>query len=165
MILHRENIETDSFIDINNDIFRIVKALNKNQRIKRLLTYTGKEPLQEENDITEELIDKQICRVPLIPFDENEGSICVVSVVKGDVESTSDTINMLLAIDVFTPGNQWIINEGIRPLMIAHEINNTMKYTVNQTGGIKYRLGDFVSAQLSDVLLGYRLLFEVVIDD
>ena len=57
------------------------------------------------------------------------------------------------------------INEGIRPLQIAHVINNLMKFKVNQTDGVKYRLTDIINAQLSDVLLGYRMIYTTVIDE
>ena len=49
--------------------------------------------------------------------------------------------------------------------MIAHAVNNIMKYKVIQTGGIKYRLVDIINAQLSDTFLGYRLIYNAVIDD
>lgn len=49
--------------------------------------------------------------------------------------------------------------------MIAHTISNIMKYKVSQTGGVKYRLDSIINAQLSDVLLGYRMVYNVVIDD
>ena len=81
------------------------------------------------------------------------------------MDQKSETMATTLAIDIFTPGNQWIINDGIRPLIIAHEINNIMKYTVNQTDGVKYRLTDIINSQLSDVLLGYRMIYETIIDD
>ena len=35
----------------------------------------------------------------------------------------------------------------------------------NQTDGVKYRLVDIINAQLSDVLIGYRLIYIAVIDD
>ena len=66
---------------------------------------------------------------------------------------------------MFTPSNQWVINQGLRPLLLCHVVNNVMKYNVNQTGGIKYRLIKFVDAQLTDVLMGYRMIFEVIIDE
>ena len=81
------------------------------------------------------------------------------------MDQKSETILAVLCVDVFTPGNQWIIAEGVRPLMIAHAVNNIMKYKVIQTGGVKYRLVDIINAQLSDTLLGYRLIYNAVIDD
>jgi hypothetical protein len=164
MLLNKNIKEFDSFLDINNDIYRIVSELNNGKDLKKLLKNTDSNPLKGQ-EVTADLRETQINRIPLIPDNEANGSICVVSVVKGDIDEGSDSINLILAIDVFTPGNQWIINEGIRPLIIANEIDNIMKKSVNQTGGIKYRLTDFISAKLSDILIGYRLLYGVVIDD
>lgn len=40
-----------------------------------------------------------------------------------------------------------------------------MKYELTQTGGVKYRCTGIVHCQLTDILLGYRMLYEAVIDD
>ena len=40
-----------------------------------------------------------------------------------------------------------------------------MRKELKQTGGIKYRLSTIVNAQLSDILLGYRLIYDIVIND
>ena len=165
MILNKNVMETDSFLDVNNDIYRILTVFNNCQELKKLLVYTDKKPLERKKDVDKDLRDTQIARVPLIPYDENEGSIIIVTLVSADEDTKSDILHPTLAIDVFTPGNQWIINEGIRPLNIAHIISNLMKYDLVQTGGVKYRCTGIVNAQLSDILLGYRMLYEVVIDD
>lgn len=164
MILNRDTLENDSFLDINNDIYRIITVFNNCQELKKLLVCTDTKPL-EKDDIDKDLRDKQISRVPMLPYDEEEGSIVVISFISGTVAQKTYAIDSCIAIDIFTPGNQWIINEGIRPLMIAHTINNLMRKELKQTGGVKYRLTDIVNAQLSDILLGYRLIFETVIDD
>lgn len=165
MILNKNVQETDSFLDVNNDIYRIITVFNNNQELKRLLVYTDKKPLERKEDVTVDLRDKQIARVPLLPYDEEEGSLIVVSLISAEENPKTDTLHPTLAIDIFTPGNQWIINEGIRPLNIAHVISNLMKYELTQTGGVKYRCTGLVHCQLSDVLLGYRMLYDVVIDD
>ena len=164
MLLNKNIKEFDSFLDINNDIYRIVSELNNGKDLKKLLKNTDTNPLKGQ-EVTADLRETQINRIPLIPDNEANESIYVVSVVKGDIDEGSDSINLILAIDVFTPGNQWIINEGIRPLQIAHVISNLMKYKLTQTGGVKYRCTGLVNAQLSDILVGYRLLYEAVIDD
>ena len=164
MILNKNTEFTDSFLDINNDIYRIITKFNEDQPLKRLLINTTKKPLQGP-EVEKDLRDVQIGRVPLVPYDEEEGSIIIVSLLQGDIEKNGETMVGTIAIDVFTPGNQWIIAEGIRPLMIAHTISNIMKYKVSQTGGVKYRLDNIINAQLSDVLLGYRMIYNVVIDD
>jgi len=165
MILNKNVQETDSFLDVNNDIYRIITVFNNNQELKRFLVYTDKKPLERKEDVTADLRDKQIARVPLLPYDEEEGSLIVVSLISAEENPKTDTLHPTLAIDIFTPGNQWIINEGIRPLNIAHVISNLMKYELTQTGGVKYRCTGLVHCQLSDVLLGYRMLYDVVIDD
>lgn len=165
MILNKNVMETDSFLDINNDIYRILTVFNNCQELKKLLVYTDEAPLERAEDIEKDLRDNQLARVPLLPYDENEGSIVVVSLISADESNKTDTLHPTLAIDVFCPGNQWIINEGLRPLQIAHVISNLMKYNLVQTGGVKYRCTGMVNAQLSDILVGYRMLYETVIDD
>lgn len=164
MILSKNFVETDSFLDLNNDIYRIITVFNDCQELKKLLVHTDKKPL-EGADIDKDMRDGQIGRVPILPFNEEEGSVVVVSFVSGEMDPASTTMASVLAIDVFTPGNQWIINEGIRPLQIAHVINNLMQKELIQTGGVKYRLAEIVNSQLSDILLGYRMIYEVVLDD
>ena len=143
----------------------MLTLFNNCQELKRLLVYTDKKPLEQKKDVTKDLRDTQISRVPVLPYDEEEGSIVVVSLISADESSKKDVLHPTIAIDIFTPGNQWIINEGIRPLQIAHVISNLMKYKLTQTGGVKYRCTGLVNAQLSDILVGYRLLYEAVIDD
>lgn len=165
MILNRNKNEVDTFLSVNNDIYRIITAMNKSDNLKKLLVHTDHKPLQGKSLEDVDMRDKQISRVALLPYDEEEGSIVNVTLINGTMEHESNTLAGTLAIDVFTPGNQWIINEGIRPLMIAHAINNIMIYDVNQTDGVKYRLTDIINAQLSDILLGYRLIYTAIIDD
>ena len=132
--------------------------------LKKLLINTDDKPLQGP-DVKRSLIDTQISRVALLPYDEEEGSIVNITLVNGVTEPNSNTFVGTMAIDIFTPGNQWIINEGVRPLMIAHAVDNIIRYKFNQTDGVKYRLTDILSAQLTDVLMGYRLIYTTVIDD
>ena len=164
MILLKDKKENDSFLSINNDIYRIITVFNKNQELKKLLVHTNEKPLQGEK-VEKDLRDKQISRAPLLPYDEEEGSLVVVTMVDGTIDPSSNTVLTTLAIDVFTPGNQWIINEGVRPLQIVHAINNLMKDEMKQTDGVKYRLSSVVNSQLSDILLGYRMIYESVIDE
>lgn len=164
MILLKDKKDIDSFLTINNDIYRIITAFNKNADLKKLLINTDDKPLQG-NEVTKDLRDKQIGRAPLLPYDEEDGSIIVVSLINGDVIRDSSTLYTTLAIDVFTPGNQWIINEGIRPLNIAFLINNIMISEMKQTDGVKYRLTSIINSQLSDVLIGYRMIYETIIDE
>ena len=164
MIINKNKQEIDTFLSINNDIYRMMKTLDKDQALKKLLVNTDTKPLQGK-DVEKSLVDKQISRVALLPYDEEEGSIVNITLVNGVMDHNTNTFKGTMAIDVFTPGNQWIINDGVRPLIIIHAIDNIIRYQFNQTDGIKYRLTDVLSAQLTDVLLGYRLVYVAVIDD
>ena len=164
MIVNKNMNEVDRFLDLNNDITRILNIFNNCQELKKMLVHTDTRPLERE-DIDKDLRDKQIARVPLLPYDEEEGSIVVITFINGEIDTRTNKVIGNIAIDIFTPGNQWIINEGIRPLQIAHIIDNLMTKDLVQTGGVKYRLSDIVASQLSDILLGYRLIYDVVIDD
>ena len=164
MILNKEKKEVDTFLSVNNDIYRMVKALDKDDMLKKLLVNTDSKPLQGSN-VEKSLIDKQITRVALLPYDDEEGSVVNITMINGTLNHNTNTFNNTLAVDVFTPGNQWIINEGVRPLMIAHAVDNIIRSDFNQTDGVKYRLVDIINAQLSDVLIGYRLIYIAVIDD
>lgn len=164
MIINKNKQEIDTFLSVNNDIYRMVVALDKDEMLKKLLINTDDKPLQGP-DVNRSLIDTQISRVALLPYDEEEGSIVNVTLVNGVTEPNTNTFVGTMAIDIFTPGNQWIINEGVRPLMIAHAVDNIIRYKFNQTDGVKYRLTDILSAQLTDVLMGYRLIYTTVIDD
>lgn len=105
MILNKNQTEIDSLLTVNNDIYRIITAFNNNMPLKQLLVNTGFKPLQGEQ-IEKDLRDTQISRVPLIPFDEEEGSIIVVTLINGEKDFKSGTMGTELAIDVFSPGNQ-----------------------------------------------------------
>lgn len=164
MILNKERKEVDTFLSVNNDIYRMVKALDKDEMLKKLLVNTDSKPLQGSS-VDKSLIDKQITRVALLPYDDEEGSVVNITMINGTLNHNTNTFNNTLAVDVFTPGNQWIINEGVRPLMIAHAVDNIIRSDFNQTDGVKYRLVDIINAQLSDVLIGYRLIYIAVIDD
>ncbi len=165
MILSKIETTTDAFLDVNNDIYRIISVLNGCQEIKRLLKYTDKRPFEDKEDIKEDMRDIQICRVPVLPEDGNEGSMIVVTMVDGVVYQDSITLGVALTIDVFTPSSQWIINEGVRPLFIAHVVDNLVRNEFEQTGGVKYRLDQITNAQLSDVLVGYRMIYHSIIND
>lgn len=165
MILHKNSKETDSFLDLNNDIYRIMTVFNNCQELKRLLVYTDKKPLERAEDVVDDLRDKQIARVPVLPYNETDGSMIIISVIDGNRDPETKILHPTLAIDIMTPGNQWIINEGIRPMNIAHIVTNLMEYELTQTGGVKYRCRKLLHCQLSDVLVGYRLLYETVIDE
>ena len=69
MILNKNVMETDSFLDVNNDIYHMITIFNNCQELKKLLVYTDKKPLERKEDVNKDLRDTQISRVPLLPYD------------------------------------------------------------------------------------------------
>lgn len=166
MILNKRPLEAEKLLKINNDIYRIMTVLNQDKALRKLIVNTGINPLQMA-DVPEEqdLRDKQITRTPLLPHNAEDSTTVSITFIHGAAEMETDSMFTTLVIDIFTPGNQWIINEGVRPLNIAHAIDNIMQFELKQTDGVRYRLSEIVNTQLSDVLLGYRMIYESTIND
>ena len=65
MIINKNKQEIDTFLSVNNDIYRMVVALDKDEMLKKLLINTDDKPLQGP-DVKRSLIDTQISRVALL---------------------------------------------------------------------------------------------------
>lgn len=161
------NQEAGLFLSLNNDINRIVHTLDSVPEIKKLLYYIDRDPLQQK-DLDFSLVDKTIWRTPLIPLhNETDVDASYISVsllsdeLDGDYRNSSSTI----AIDVWTPPEQWIINDGLRPYLICHYIEKTMRTKFMQTSGVKYRLSQVINVKLSDRLIGFRMVYETILEN
>lgn len=163
-MIKKESRRKNAAIIINNDIYRIVAELNKDEQLKKFLYNKVQRPLSDEKTIGD-LIDINILRAPIIDESTDKGSYCVVSLVKLDRDESAHAFYFTIAVDVFTPGNQWIIDRGVRPLLITERISDIIENKLSQTGGVNYRHETTVSAQLTNNLTGYRMLFNTVIDD
>ena len=158
MILNSNKKENEMALNINNDVYRLVKGLNEREDFKRLLICSDYE-MKENNDLSIDLIDKVIVRTPLIPNIDN--SVCAITINKALFKDNSYYLQ--ICIDVLTPLNQWLVSDGIRPLLLCNCINNFMD-DFKQTNGVKYRLLDMSSMSLGEDLKGYRLCYHTIID-
>lgn len=158
MILTNTKKDNEMALNINNDIYRLVKGLNEIEDFKRLLICSDY-ALKEKKDLSINLIDKVIVRTPLIP--NINKSICAITINKAI--SKDNSYYLQISVDILTPLNQWLVIGGIRPLLLCNCINNFIK-DFNQTNGVKYRLVDITSMSLSDDLKGYRLCYHTIID-
>ena len=158
MILTNKKKDNEMALNINNDIYRLVKGLNEIEDFKRLLICSDYS-LKEKKDLSINLIDKVIVRTPLIP--NIDKSICAITINKAI--SKDNSYYLQISIDILTPLNQWLVVSGIRPLLLCNCINNFIK-DFNQTNGVKYRLVDITSMSLSDDLKGFRLCYHSIID-
>lgn len=158
MILTSIKKDNEMALNINNDIYRLVKGLNEIEDFKKLLICSDYD-LKEKKDLSIDLIDKVIVRTPLIP--NIDKSICAITINKAI--SKDNSYYLQISVDILTPLNQWLVIGGIRPLLLCNCINNFIK-DFNQTNGVKYRLVDITSMSLSDDLKGFRLCYHTIID-
>ena len=158
MILTSIKKDDEMALNINNDIYRLVKGLNEIEDFKKLLICSDYD-LKEKKDLSIDLIDKVIVRTPLIP--NIDKSICAITINKAI--SKDNSYYLQISIDILTPLNQWLVVGGIRPLLLCNCVNNFIK-GFNQTSGVKYRLVDITSMSLSDDLKGFRLCYHTIID-
>lgn len=160
-----KNQESDLFLTLNNDILRIVKILDTVPEIRKLLSYIDTDPLDQE-DIEKSLIDEAIWRTPLLPMEPKvyRGSHIQVALLSEDMLGGYNNAQTMIAIDVWTPPEQWLIDNGLRPYWICHYIDRAMRLKYNQTAGVKYRLVQVIDAKLSDRLLGFRMVYETVLE-
>ena len=159
--------ESNFFLDLNNDLDRITKLLNLNQDVKKLLYYIDADALSKD-DVTISLLGLTINKVPLVPLASRTGidaSYIYTTLLMSDVDLLNGVAMTNVAIDILTPTDQWIVNEGIRPLLLSYYINKIMENQFVQTGGIKYRLTQIINIKMSDNLLGYRLIYATGLDD
>ena len=158
MILTSIKKDDEMALNINNDIYRLVKGLNEIEDFKKLLICSDYD-LKQKKDLSIDLIDKVIVRTPLIP--NIDKSICAITINKAI--SKDNSYYLQISIDILTPLNQWLVVGGIRPLLLCNCVNNFIK-GFNQTSGVKYRLVDITSMSLSDDLKGFRLCYHTIID-
>ena len=158
MILTSIKKDDEMALNINNDIYRLVKGLNEIEDFKKLLICSDYD-LKEKKDLSIDLIDKVIVRTPLIP--NIDKSICAITINKAI--SKDNSYYLQISVDILTPLNQWLVIGGIRPLLLCNCINNFIK-DFNRTNGVKYRLVDITSMSLSDDLKGFRLCYHTIID-
>ena len=158
MVLTNSKQFDEMLLNINNDIYRLVSGLNKDEEFKRLLICTDF-ATNSEKDLSIDLIDKVIVRTPLIP--NIDTSTCAITI--NQAIPRDNTYYLQLNIDIYTPLNQWLVKEGVKPILLCHCINNYRK-TFKQTNGVRYRLSKVSNCSLGDDIKGYRLTYNTIID-
>jgi hypothetical protein len=161
-----KNQEASLFLSLNNDITKIAYTLDSIPEIRKLIYHIEKDPLQQK-EVKTSLVDKTIWRTPLVPLHNEtdiDASYISINLLMEDVGTNKNNAQTTIAIDVWTPPEQWIINDGLRPLVICDYVDKVMK-NFNQTSGVRYRLDRIINAKLSDRLLGYRMVYETILEN
>lgn len=150
--------------DIGVNLQRIVKRLMQNDNLVKLLYYTDKDPLSNEN-LTEEqkeseIFEKLIKIVPRIGPKETASSIIALRVVTGKKnQDNSEFKDVLISVEIFVPLTQWIIKgTNLRPFAILGEIEESLDGKMIEGLG-KMSGGDFELNFLTEEISSYKQEF------
>ena len=150
--------------DIGVNLQRIMKRLMQNDNLVKLLYYTDKDPLSNEN-LTEEqkeseIFEKLIKIVPRIGPKETASSIIALRVVTGKKnQDNSEFKDVLISVEVFVPLTQWIIKgTNLRPFAILGEIEESLDGKMIEGLG-KMSGGNFELNFLTEEISSYKQEF------
>lgn len=150
--------------DIGANLQRIMKRLMQNDNLVKLLYYTDKDPLSNEN-LTEEqkeseIFEKLIKIVPRIGPKETANSIIALRVITGKKnQDNSEFKDVLISVEVFVPLTQWIIKgTNLRPFAILGEIEESLDGKMIEGLG-KMSGGNFELNFLTEEISSYKQEF------
>lgn len=157
---------TRNLAELGLDLQQIVKRLQKNQNLLKLLYYTGKDPLSEadltQTQIQEEVYDKLLKVVPRIGFKETAQSFITMRVVRARANPENDQFkDFEIDIEVFVPLTQWYIkSSNLRPFAIMGEIHKSLNNKIIDGFG-KIVGGTFQLNFLTEEIGTYEMVYYV----
>lgn len=157
---------TRNLADLGLNLQKIISRLQTNQNLLKLVYYTSKDPLNEE-DLTEEQIktevyNKLIKIVPRIGYKETAQSMISMRVVRGrNNPENGEFRDFEIDIEVFVPLTQWFIKDSnLRPFAIMGEIHKSLNNkTINGLG--KMTGGNFQINFLTDEIVSYEMVYYI----
>lgn len=159
-------MSTRNLSDVGPNLQKIVNRLQSDQDLLKLLYYTGKDPLNEDNltptQIREEIFEKLIKIVPRVGPKETAQSLVALRVVYGRSNPGNDEFrDFEIDIEVFVPLTQWIIKgSNLRPFAIMGEIHKCLNNKTIEGLG-KMRGGDFKINFLTDEIGCYEMVYSI----
>ncbi len=157
---------TRNLEELGLDLQKIVARLQTNQNLLKLLYYTGKDPLSEEDltpvQIKNEVFEKLIKVVPRIGSNETAKSLVTLRVVRARSNTQNDQFkDFEIDIEVFVPLTQWFIkSSNLRPFAIMGQIHKTINNKIIDGFG-KVTGGDFQINFLTDEVRSYEMVYYV----
>ena len=150
--------------DIGENLQKVMKRLLANQNLLKLLYYTDKDPLAND-DLTEEQIQNEIFEklvkiVPRVGPKDTAHSVVTIRVTRARQDSMNNEFkDVRINIEVFVPLTQWIIKDvQLRPFAILGEIQKSLdKKTINGLG--KLVGGGFDLNFLTEEISAYEQYF------
>lgn len=148
----------------------IIKRLFANQNLLKLLYYTDKDPLDNEDltkeQIQDEVFEKLIKIVPRVGPHETAHSVVTVRVARGQgLASNGEFRNIVISVESFVPLTQWIIKDtNLRPFAIMGEIQKSLEGKKIEGLG-KMVGGDFALNFLTEEISAYEQTFVITTYD
>ena len=142
----------------------IMKRLLANQNLLKLLYYTDKDPLANDDltdeQIQDEVFGKLVKIVPRIGPKETAHSMVTITVARGQGLAQNDEFrNVVIRIETFVPMTQWIIKDSnLRPFAIMGEVQKSLVDKKIEGLG-KMTGGDFALNFLSEEMTAYEQTF------
>ena len=157
---------TRNLADLGLNLQKIISRLQTNQNLLKLVYYTSKDPLNEQ-DLTDEQIKNEIYNklikiVPRIGYKETAQSMVTLRVVRGRNNIENDEFrDFEINIEVFVPLTQWFIKDSnLRPFAIMGEVHKSLNNkTINGLG--KMVGGDFQINFLTDEIVSYEMVYYI----
>lgn len=157
---------TRNLADMGTNLQKIVRRLQDNQNLLKLLYYSGKDPLSGENlteeQIKNEIFEKLIKIIPRVGPKETAQSLIAMRVVYGrSNEENGEFRDFEIDIEVFVPLTQWIIKDSnLRPFAIMGEIHKSLNNkTIDGLG--KMVGGNFKINFLTDEMSCYEMAYYI----
>ena len=157
---------TRNLADLGLNLQKIISRLQTNQNLLKLVYYTSKDPLNEQDltdeQIRNEIYNKLIKIVPRIGYKETAQSMVTLRVVRGRNNVENDEFrDFEINIEVFVPLTQWFIKDSnLRPFAIMGEIHKSLNNkTINGLG--KMVGGDFQINFLTDEIVSYEMVYYI----
>ena len=157
---------TRNLADMGPNLQKIISRLQSNQNLLKLVYYTNKDPLNEQ-DLTDEQIKNEIYNklikiVPRIGYKETAQSIVTLRVVRGRNNVENDEFrDFEINIEVFVPLTQWFIKDSnLRPFAIMGEVHKSLNNKIINGLG-KMRGGDFQINFITDEIVSYEMVYYI----
>ena len=148
----------------------VVKRLLANQDFLKLLYYTDKDPLANEDltneQIQEEVFEKLVKIVPRVGPHETAHSVVAIRVARGQgLAANGEFRNVVISVEVFVPLTQWIIKDtNLRPFAIMGEVQKSLNGKKIEGLG-KMVGGDFALNFLTEEIGAYEQTFVITTYD
>lgn len=156
--------------ELGINLQKIVKRLQANQRLLKLLYYTDKDPFNNpdltDTQIANEVYEKLIRVVPRVGATETANSIVAMTVMDGDLIAANDQFTSIsIRLEVLVPLTQWMIKDSnLRPFAILSEIQKSLNGKVIDGIG-KMNSGEFSLGFLTDEMSCYQIVYNIQIYD